>query len=220
MPNETVRISELNETENLSDNDLLEMSSFDETDGQNYSKKITFSRFAQWVNTTLGNLIEHFTPRKTLTEAIDELFNSSGGLKLNDLLDVSINESSLEPRVNNERFHSSLVYDPDARMWTNEVYPFIEYEGIIRGSNKTPTIYDGQDEHIIIPAGVNVYTHVEVFVHTMYYGNFPTSIDFVDVQSAQGDPKPKKVNIVFSKSPYEMTQDDDSYMYYKLRIWT
>lgn len=222
MPKDTIRISEMEENQNVNQNDLLEISTFDSEEGKYITKKMSLSRFAQWVNSFLGRLLNR-VQNKTLTEAVDYLYEKP--IYLEDLADVQINHETLEPRAD-MRFNSALIYNPITQRWTNEAYPFIEYAGVIRGNNKTPIITTDPetglpvDEHIIIPAGVNIYSQTEVFVHIDYYGNFPTILDFVDVKSAEGGPKPKQVNITFKKSPYEMTGDINSYMLYKLRIWT
>lgn len=224
MANDTIRISEMEENQNVNQNDLLEISTFDSEEGRYVTKKMGLSRFAHWVNSFLGKLVSYFQPENiTLTETVDRLYEKP--ISLEELSDVYINHDTLEPRASG-RFNSALIYNTRLGKWTNEVYPFIEYEGVIRGNNKTPIITTDPetglpvDEHIIIPAGVNIYTQTEVFVHIDYYGNFPTILDFVDVQSAEGNPKPKQANITFAKSPYEMTGDINSYMLYKLRIWT
>ena len=222
MPKDTIRISEMEENQNVNQNDLLEISTLDSEEGKYITKKMSLSRFAQWANSFLGKLLNRIQ-NKTLTEAVDYLYEKP--IYLEELADVQINHETLEPRAD-MRFNSALVYNPYTQKWTNEAYPFIEYAGVIRGNNKTPIITTDPetglpvDEHIIIPAGINIYSQTEVCVHIDYYGNFPTILDFVDVESAEGNPKPKQVNITFKKSPYEMTGDINSYMLYKLRIWT
>lgn len=225
MPKDTIRISEMEENQNISQNDIIEVSTFDQQQGSYTTKQLSIARLANWVNRFLGNLITKFSSEHlTLTEAVNRLFELTPTLR--SLQDVSINDATLEPRVPSERFNSALVYNQEMGKWTNEPYPFIEYEGIIRGRNKSPIITTDPstglpvDEHIIIPAGVNVWSETHVFVNIIYYGNYPVSLDFVDVPEAQGDPKPKKVNITFKQSPYEMTGDENSYMTYTLRIWT
>lgn len=225
MSKKTIRISEMEESQSVNENDIIEVSTFDQQQGSYTTKQLSIARLANWLNRFLGNLITKFSSEHlTLTEIVNRLFELTPTLR--SLQDVSINDATLEPRVPSERFNSALVYNQAMGKWTNEPYPFIEYEGIIRGRNKSPIITTDPstglpvDEHIIIPAGVNVWSETHVFVNILYYGNYPVSLDFVDVPEAQGDPKPKKVNIVFKQSPYEMTGDENSYMTYTLRIWT
>lgn len=224
MPKDTIRISEMEEGVNVNENDYMEISHLDPSVGYYKTHKISFSRFASWLNSALGKLITRFSSENiTLTEAISRLFEITP--RLRDLQDVYINDETLEPRAD-MRFNSALIYNPTLGKWTNEPYPFIEYAGVIRGRNKVPTIVTDPstglpvDEHIIIPAGVNVWSATEVMIHIDYYGNFPTQLNFVDVTEAEGNPKPKRVDITFKQSPYEMTGDENSYMLYTLRIWT
>ena len=230
MSNNTIKISEMEENQNISQNDIIEVSEFDQQQETYTSKKLSLARLGNWINSFLGKLITKFSSENiSLTEAVDRLFDTAGG-ELNDLIDVSINKDTLEPYPgSSNRYSSILVYDPSERegkgAWTNEAYPFIEYQGVIRGENTSPIIVEDPqtgeltDEHIIIPAGVNIIDS-KIFVDVNFYGNFAIDFGYTDVQEASGNPKPKKLEITFKHSPYEMTGDLNSSMNYKLRIWT
>ena len=75
MANDTIRISEMEENQNINQNDLLEISTFDSEEGKYVTKKMGLSRFAHWVNSFLGKLVSYFQPEDiTLTEAVDRLY--------------------------------------------------------------------------------------------------------------------------------------------------
>ena len=224
MPKETIRISEMEENQNISQNDIIEVSTFNQQQETYTTKQLSLARLGNWINSFLGKLITRFSSENiSLTEAVDRLFDTSQG-SLRNLTDVQINDETLEPRTSN-RYSSILVYNQLEHVWTNETYPFIEYQGVIRGGNTSPIVVtDPQtgetiDEHIVVPAGVNIVDS-KIFVDANFYGNFAIDFGYTDVQEASGSPKPKRLEITFKKSPYEITGDQNSYMRYKLRIWT
>ena len=234
MSNNTIKISEMEENQNISQDDIIEVSAFNQQQETYTSKKLSLARLGNWINSFLGKLITKFSSENiSLTEAVNRLFDTAGG-NLSELNDVSIKGDTLEPRPSN-RYSSVLVYDQTMGKWTNEAYPFIEYQGVIRGENTSPiTVVNPQtgeleDEHIIVPAGINIIDS-KIFVDVNFYGNFATDFGYTDVQETSEEqensdepkpkPKPKKLEITFKHSPYEMTGDLNSSMNYKLRIWT
>jgi len=233
MSNNTIKISEMEENQDISQNDIIEVSAYEQQQETYTSKKLSLARLGNWINSFLGKLITKFSSENiSLTEAVNRLFNTAGG-SLEELSDVDINRDTLEPHPSSNRYSSVLVYDQTKDVWTNEAYPFIEYQGVIRGENTSPiTVVNPEtgeltDEHIIIPGGINIIDS-KIFVDVNFYGNFATDFGYTEVQetseeqenSDEPKPKPKKLEITFKHSPYEMTGDLNSSMNYKLRIWT